>query len=118
MEHAPGLSLSCWTWFSVSDPMTSSDRFFPAAILGGRMHVRGIPDWGPWDPTRLEWHTEGEIDPGLVPAAGDRKVRTPAELEAIMQAPARPTPTQFVWVHESLVDEVRQLWKQMAAELR
>ena len=98
--------------------MTSSDRFLAAAILGGRMHVRGIPDWGPWDPTRLEWHTEAEIKPGLVPAAGDGMVRTNAELETITQAPARPSPTRFVWIHESLVSEVRQLWEQMAAELR
>ena len=69
------------------------------------------------DPTRHEWHTEREIDPGLVLATEDRKVRTPAELETIMQEPIHPTPTRFVWIHESLVDEVRQLWEQMAAGL-
>ena len=25
-----------------------TDRYFPATILGGHFHVRGIPDWGPW----------------------------------------------------------------------
>jgi hypothetical protein len=24
------------------------DRFFHATLLGGFLHVRGIPDWGPW----------------------------------------------------------------------
>jgi hypothetical protein len=39
------------------------------------------------DPARLEWFTELEIDPGLVVAAGDRKIRTREELEAIIEAP-------------------------------
>jgi hypothetical protein len=76
----------------MSDPVILSDRFFAAAILGGRTHVRGIPDWDLWDPTRLEWQTEAEINPGLVSAAGDMIVRTNTELETIMQAPAHPLP--------------------------
>jgi hypothetical protein len=38
--------------------MASSDRYFPATIMGGHLHVRGIPDWGPWNPARLEWADE------------------------------------------------------------
>ncbi len=98
--------------------MTPSDRFFAATILGGRLHVRGIHDRGPWDPARLEWATEVEIDPCLVVAAGDRKIRTREELEAIVRAPTDPAPERFIWIRESLVDEARRLWEQTVADLR
>jgi len=42
--------------------VTPSDRFFPATILGGRFHVRGLPDWGSWDPARFEWGDEAFVD--------------------------------------------------------
>jgi hypothetical protein len=29
------------------ESVPSSDRFFPATIMGGHLHVRGSPDWGP-----------------------------------------------------------------------
>jgi len=44
------------------ESVTPSDRYFPATILGGRLHVRGIPDWGPWDPARLEWEPEEYVE--------------------------------------------------------
>jgi hypothetical protein len=45
-----------------------------------------------------------------------RKARTREELEAIMKEPKR-APSREVWMHESLQDEVRQLWEQMVADL-
>ena len=65
--------------------MASSDRYFPATILGVHLHVRGIPDWGPWDPARFEWQNESFVDMILSPITGDRKIRTPEELEAVMK---------------------------------
>jgi hypothetical protein len=97
--------------------VASSDRFFPATILGGRLHVRGIPDWGPWDPARLEWDDEAYVDILLSTRQADRKVRTREELEAVMKEPKR-APSREVWMHESLVDDARRLWEQMAGELR
>jgi hypothetical protein len=35
--------------------MGPSDRFFSATILGGRLHPDGIPEWGPWEASRLHW---------------------------------------------------------------
>ena len=97
--------------------MTSSDRFFATAISAAKcicgtsqIRDRGIP-------SGLNGTQRAEIDPGLVPAAGDRKIRTPTELEAIMRAPTGLSLTRLIWIHESLVDEVRQLWNLMAAEL-
>ena len=94
-----------------------SDRFFPATILGGRLHVRGIPDWGPWDSSRFEWADEAFVDMLLSKNPGDRKARTREELDAIMQEPMKVAPTREVWMHESLVDEARRLWEQMVIDL-
>ena len=96
--------------------MVSSDRYFPATILGGHLHVRGIPDWGPWDPARFEWGDEEFVDMLLSKNTGDRKARTREELEAVMKEPKR-APTREVWMHESLVDKARRLWEEMVIDL-
>ena len=62
--------------------MAPSDRYFPATILGGHLHVRGIPEWGPWDPSGFEWAEEAFVDMILNKTTGDRKARTREELEA------------------------------------
>ncbi len=96
------------------------DRFFLATVLGGRLHVQGVPDWGPWDSSRLEYftesyiETESYIDPGLVGAAGDRKVRTLEELDAAIEEPMRVAPTRNVWIHESLEDKAGRLSDRIA----
>ena len=91
--------------------MNNSDRFIAATVLGGRLHVRDIPDRGPWDSSRLQYFTESYIDPGLVGAAGDRKVRTTEELDAAIKEPMKVALTRNVWIHESLKDEARRLWE-------
>jgi len=91
--------------------MIQSDRFFSGTILAGRLHVRDIPDRGPWDSSRIEYFTESYIDPGLVGVAGDRKARTFEELDAAIKEPMRLAPTRNVWIHESLEDEARRLWE-------
>jgi hypothetical protein len=98
----------------IHDP---SDRFFAATILAGHLHVRGIPDWGPWDPVRLEWKDEAFVDMILSEITGDRKVRTREQLEAVMNEPMGPAPTRYLRMHERLVDGARRLWGAMAVEL-
>ncbi len=92
--------------------MASPDRYFPATIMGGHLHVRGIPDWGPWNPARLDWADEEFVDMLLSKDPGHRKARTREELEAVMTEPKR-VPSREVWMHKSLVDEARRLWEQM-----
>lgn len=92
-----------------------SGRFFAAAVVAGRLHVRGIPAQGPWDSTKLEWAAEVEIDPCLVVEAGDRKVRTVEELREVMEWTTAAAATRFVWIHESLGDEVHRLWGEPGA---
>jgi hypothetical protein len=89
---------------------TSSDRFFPVTILGDRLHVRGIPDWHPWESSRLEYWPESDLD-RILPAMGDPKIRTGEELEAVMNEPPGPSPTRKLWISESLESDVQRLWE-------
>ena len=71
-------------------------RYFPATILGGRLH--GSTGEGPWDSSRLDWWREDELD--LILARGNYGVKirtTPEELEAALRAPTGVTPTRRVW---------------------
>ena len=102
---------------ALGESVVSSDRFFPATILGGRLHVRGLPDRGSWNPARLEWELEEYADMLVSIRQADRKVRTLEELETVMKEPMGPSPTRYVWLHESLVNEARRLWEDMSKEL-
>jgi hypothetical protein len=98
--------------------VASSDRYFPATILGGRLHVRGLPDWGPWNLARLEWADEEFVNMFVGTDPIHRKARTREELEVVLNEPRGVSPTREVWIHESLVDEARRLWEQMVANLQ
>jgi hypothetical protein len=85
--------------------MTPPDRFFSDTILGGRLHVRDIPHWEPWNSNRINRFPENQIV--IVPKVGDRMIRTREELEAIIRVSTPVTPTRNIWIHESLEDEAR-----------
>ena len=89
--------------------MTGGNRFFLATILGGRLRVPGVPDWGLWNSNRIDRFPENQIV--IVPEVGDRMIRTREELEAIIREPTGVTPTRNIWIHESLEDEARRLWE-------
>ena len=93
------------------------DRFFPTALLGGSLHVRGITDSGPWHTSSIEHAHESFVDAILRPGTGDRKMRTPEELQAALAEPRGPAPSRTLWMHESLLSEARRLWEQMATYL-
>jgi hypothetical protein len=77
--------------------------------LAGRLHVWGIPDWLPWDSSRLDYWPESDLD-RILPATSDRKIRTVEELEAVVDEPPGPSPTRKIWISESLEGDVRRLW--------
>jgi hypothetical protein len=91
--------------------MISHDHFFAASILGGRLHVRGIPEWGPWDVRRLKYQPEAYADAGLVQVAGNRKVRTEQELRDAVAARRGVAPARIVWILEGLEEVARLIWK-------
>jgi hypothetical protein len=90
----------------IPEYMDSEDRYFLATVLWGRLHPNGIPQWGPWDSSRLHWWTEDYLT-----LLRDRKVRTAEKLEAVMKEPMGVAPTWTVWIHKSLEDEARRLWE-------
>ena len=94
--------------------MSSTDRFFSATVIPGRLLVLGLARGGPWNAARLEWRHEPEVDVLMNPRAGDRKVVTKDELEAIVMAPTART--RFLWIHEILVEDARRLWERANEE--
>lgn len=49
--------------------MATSTRYFPATVMGGRLHVSGVVEWQPWDSSRLDWWDEDKLDPILAGGA-------------------------------------------------
>ncbi len=95
-----------------------SARYFPATVMGGRLHVTGVPEWGPWDSARLDWWPEDQLDFILPGGRYGEKVRTLEELEAALQAPMKAAPTRRVWIQESLEDDTQRLWERMRESLK
>ena len=93
------------------------DRFFPTTLLGDFLHVRGIPDWGPWNDGRIEYTHESLVDAILRPGTGDRKARTLEELKAALAEPRGPAPSRTLWLHVGLLEGAHHLWEMMSAEL-
>jgi len=91
------------TWPVPRESVASSDRFFPATIPRCSPPRPRIPDWGPWDPARLEWADEAFVDMFVGTDPIHRKTRTREELEAVVAEPRGVSPTREIWLHESLV---------------
>jgi hypothetical protein len=93
------------------------DHFFSATLLSGFLHVRGIPDWGPWNYGGIDLTQESFVDAILRPGSRDCKVRTPEELRAALAEPRGLAPSRTLWLHASLLEEARRLWEMMSAQL-
>ena len=57
------------------------------------------------------------MDAILRPGTGERKARTPEELQAALAEPQGTAPSRTLWLHASLLEEARRLWEMMSAEL-
>ncbi len=89
IPHWRGYHLECrlGNWHGlISRIMDNSDRFFLATVMGGRLHPNGIPEWGPWEASRLHWWQEDHLDL-VFRTTRERKVRTIEELHAVMKEP-------------------------------
>jgi hypothetical protein len=90
------------------------NRFFAAVVRWGSFHVGGIADDGPWDPKRLRYRREGQIDLDFDPTAGDRKIKTVVELLATIMKAMATRGTGIVWIHESLEGEAKSFWEKFS----
>jgi len=84
-------------------------KFFSARIYSNKLHVLGASAQSWWDPRRFNWWAEADVRAMLDPRAGDRFVTTHEELRAALLEPVGRCGPRLVWVHESLVDEVKRL---------
>jgi len=87
------------------------DRFFFGAALGGRLRLRDIQDWGYWNPKGLVYWDESHIDSVPRLALIGRKIWSAPELDDAIAASLDLPGIQALWIHESLVPDVRQRWK-------
>jgi hypothetical protein len=74
------------------------DRFFPVTAMGGRLYSDGTGV-----------HYDEAVVDMLVERVGHSKVRTEAELLAVVRESARGLPAIRVWVHEGLEGVARSL---------
>jgi SAM-dependent methyltransferase len=95
--------------YQQSPLMASSERSFSATVIAGRLHLLGLASGRPWNPARLEWRAEPELDSLVNIKRGDRKVRTQEELETIVATSS--VPPRFLWIHENLAEAARRLWE-------
>jgi hypothetical protein len=92
-----------------------TDWFFSVTFAGEYVHVWGIPAWGPWSDTGVQFRDEPALDLSLrlAPPDRERKIKTRSQLDAAVQEFLdAPTPrTLTLWVPERLMDHVRSLWE-------
>jgi hypothetical protein len=95
---------------------TSSDRFFAASVMAGRLHLRDIGDYGPWDATRIGYSDERDVHLilGRIQAW---KVQTVEELDVALVASRGKPGSIDLYVHGSLLTELRQRWEKMQKAL-
>jgi hypothetical protein len=91
-------SSRCW-WCQPDSP----DHFFTTPLIGGRLDIDGISEWGSWA-GEFEWAPGPGLDAVLLSVAGDREVRTPEEPSAGFRV-TDMAPPRCLWVHEQLLRE-------------
>lgn len=87
-------------------------RFFFAAAVWGKLRLRDIPDWGPWNPHRIAYWDEVYLDAVSHLAVTGRKVRTAAELDEVLAASRDVPGIRTLWIGEDLLDDVRRWWEE------
>lgn len=91
------------------------DRFFSATAMAGRLHVNDIGEYASWDPARIAYIVEHDLD-AILPRMVVAKVRTVAELDdLIVRSQGRPGSISM-FVHEDLLGAARERWERMRTE--
>ncbi|GEM_PF-1908007 len=95
-----------------------SERFFRAAALAGRLHLRDIRDWESWDPTALKYHSEDEVR--WLTRVGNGLHRIARNIEDLVQAvrdSKNGRVSVTIYVHEELLGEAKARWEDMQRDL-
>lgn len=87
------------------------ERYFSATVLGGRLYIQGVSDYGPWNP-RITFHPEKVADELSSIYPKDRKIHSEEELQESVKASETHFGARSVWIPESLLDVARKVWEE------
>jgi hypothetical protein len=89
-----------------------AERFFRATALVGELHLIDIHDWEDWELDNVLYRTEAEVRWLMRTGGGERRVvRTVADLDTALEDSASPH-GMYLYVSESLIDEVKRRWEE------
>ncbi len=90
-----------------------ADRFFRATALCGRLHLIDLADWESWEPRKIQYRDQVEVQWLVRASGGERRViRTVAELHAAISESVEPRAV-YLYVHDSLLDATRRCWEDL-----
>lgn len=88
-------------------------RFFRATALGGDLHFIDVNDWDQWEPGRIRYLDEAEVQWLVRAGAGDRRIiRAAAELDGAIQDSA-PSQSVYLYLDETLSQDALGRWEEM-----
>ncbi len=90
--------------------LTMGGKLFAATVFRGKLHIRGIAAWAPWDSTRFVYMDESALDLWLMGPTEERKVKNLSDLESEVTKSLDAERPRTLWIHESLETEVPKFW--------
>jgi hypothetical protein len=88
-----------------------AERYFSATVLGGRLYIQGVSDYGPWNP-RIAFYPEEVADTLTSIYPTDRKIHSEEELREAVRASETEFGARTVRAPESLLDVTRKVWEE------
>lgn len=91
--------------------ITTAGQYFCATVFQGKLHLRGIAAWAPWEPERFLYMDEHALDLRLIAYPDERKVQTRPNLEAeVAKSVGAPDRLRTLWIHNALERDAREFW--------
>lgn len=87
------------------------ERYFSATVLGGKLYIQGVSDYGPWEP-RIAFHSEKVADELTSIYPKSLKIRSEEELRETTITSRTEFGARSVWIPESLLDAARRVWEE------
>jgi len=88
-----------------------SETFFAATAVQGRLRLRELSSPGPWDPRRLTYLAESDLEVLTYRWTNKWAVRTVEELDQVLQLSQEIRVPIRLYVSETLVSEAQQRWE-------